>query len=141
MEVEAPRVVCAGAVVRGPGGRILVVRRANPPSQGAWSIPGGRVEAGETAAEAAHREVREETGMVVDIGSVAGRTDVQSEGAVVYDVLDFWATPLEEGVTLRAGDDAVDVRWVTREELAALPCTPGLVDILDSWRVWSPAAG
>lgn len=141
MDVEAARVACAGAVVQGLGGRILVVERAHPPSQGAWSIPGGRVEAGETAAEAARREVREETGLVVEIGPVAGRTDVQSESAVIYDVVDFWATPTEEGATLRAGDDAVAVRWVTREELTALPCTPGLVGILDRWRVWSARVG
>lgn len=114
-------VECAGAVVRDAVGRLLVVRRGRPPAEGLWSLPGGRIEAGETAAEAAVREVREETGLHVEAGAVL-ITAVIADGA--YRVQDFAARVV--GGELRAGDDASEVRWVTEAELGALEVTPGL---------------
>jgi ADP-ribose pyrophosphatase YjhB (NUDIX family) len=115
--------------------RIVVVRRGGPPSQGLWSLPGGRVEQGETLEQAAQREVWEETGLEVRIGDVAGRVDIP-HGLVVYDVTDFMATVVGPA-GLVAGDDATDARWVTRSELVDLPCSPGLVEALDAWAVWT----
>src|SRR2546430_16924216 len=66
--VMTARVPCAGAVVKDQAGRLLLVRRGREPGRGRWSLPGGRVEPGETAAEAAVREVREETGLDVVAG-------------------------------------------------------------------------
>ena len=129
------RVACVGAVVSDGEHRIVVVRRGRPPSQGLWSIPGGRVELGETLEQAAQREVREETGLDVVISHVAGRVDIP-HGPVVYDVTDFMATVVGH-VSLVVGDDADDARWVTREELSGLPCSPGLVEALDAWAVWA----
>lgn len=128
-------VACVGAVVSDGEHRIVVVRRGQPPSQGLWSLPGGRVEHGETLEQAAEREVREETGLDIVICEVAGRVDIP-HGLVVYDVTDFMATVVGHP-TLVAGDDAADARWVTREELAELPCSPGLVEALDQWAVWA----
>lgn len=116
-------VPCAGAVVADDAGRILVVRRRNPPSAGVWSLPGGRVEPGETPQAAAAREVLEETGLRVRVGVLLGRVRIGS-----YDVHDFAAEVL--GGDLQAGDDATDVRWVTPDELGALPTSPRLVDEL-----------
>lgn len=131
------KVACVGAVVCDAERRIVVVRRGQPPSQGLWSLPGGRVEHGETLEQAAQREVREETGLEVVISEAAGRVDIP-HGPVVYDVTDFMATVV--GPTrLVAGDDAADARWVTRDELAALACSPGLVEALDAWAVWTRA--
>src|SRR5437763_11981549 len=62
------RVACAGAVIRDRPGRILLVLRANDPGRGLWSLPGGRVEPGETPEQAVVREVREETGLEVSVG-------------------------------------------------------------------------
>jgi len=70
MSPEGPAekpIECAGAVVRDGAGRLLLVQRGRAPSAGLWSLPGGRVEPGETAAEAAAREVTEETGLVVEV--------------------------------------------------------------------------
>jgi 8-oxo-dGTP diphosphatase len=129
------RVPCVGAVVRDESGRILVVRRALPPSQGLWSIPGGRVEPGETLAEAARREVREETGLDVDVQEILGHVDIP-HGDVVYDVADFAATVSGNVPPLAAGDDAGDARWVTAAELRNLPTTPQLFSTLAGWGVW-----
>lgn len=118
-------VECAGAIVRDDAGRLLLIRRGRPPAVGAWSLPGGRIEAGETAAEAAAREVFEETGLRVEIGPLL-ITAVIWDGT--YRVQDFAATVIDG--ELRAGDDAAEVRWVDDDELAALPLSPGLLDEL-----------
>lgn len=114
-------VVCAGAVVVDDTGRLLLVQRANEPSRGRWSVPGGRVEAGESLAAAAAREVAEETGLLVDIGALL--QTVALPGG--YVVSDFAATVV--GGQLRAADDALDARWCTPEEVRALPLSPGLL--------------
>jgi 8-oxo-dGTP diphosphatase len=127
------RVPCAGAVVRDQAGRLLLVRRGREPSRGRWSLPGGRVEAGETAADAVVREVREETGLDVLAGPPIGRVERPGPGGVTYVIEDIACTV--RGGQLRAGDDADDVRWVDRAELAALPLTDGLLEALTGWNV------
>jgi 8-oxo-dGTP diphosphatase len=107
-------------VVTDDRGRILVIRRRNPPAAGRWSLPGGRIEAGETPGEAAAREVLEETGLQVTVGAELAHVRI---GA--YDIHDFAATVT--GGELRGGDDATDARWVTPEELRGLPTSAGLV--------------
>ena len=114
---------CAGAVIRDRDGRLLLVRRGRAPSMGLWSVPGGRVEAGETPAQAAAREVREETGLEVEVGRLLGSVRIGD-----YLVHDFAAHVV--GGRLAAGDDAVDVRWCSWDEAALLPLTPGLLDEL-----------
>ncbi len=116
-------VLCAGAVITDAEGRLLLVRRRNEPAAGRWSLPGGRVEPDESPAEAAAREVREETGLIVEIGDEVLRVVLDN-----WDIHDFAGTVA--GGSLLAGDDAVDVRWVTGAELAALPTSPGLVEAL-----------
>jgi 8-oxo-dGTP diphosphatase len=118
-------VPCAGAIVRDDAGRLLLVRRRNPPAAGAWSLPGGRIEPGETAAEAAAREVREETGLVVDVGAAVLRLPAV-DGR--WDITDFAARVV--GGELAPASDASDARWVTDAELARLDTTPGLLDAL-----------
>ena len=111
-------------------GRILLIRRGHPPGEGLWSVPGGRVEPGETDAEAVVREVREETGLAVAVGALLGSVVREGPGAT-YDIFDYAATPA--GGTLRAGDDAADAAWFAVPELDGLPMTPGLVDALTEW--------
>lgn len=123
---EKPQPVeCAGAVVRDAAGRLLLVRRGHEPSLGLWSLPGGRIDPGESAAEAAAREVHEETGLEVTVGPLLASVEIGD-----FLVHDFAATVI--GGELRAGDDASDVRWCSDDELAVLELTPGLLAALTS---------
>ena len=131
--MELPRVPCAGAVVRDASGRLLLVRRGQEPGRGLWSLPGGRCEPGETAAETAVREVREETGLEVAAGPLVGQVERPGLGGMVYVIDDIACTVC--GGELAAGDDADDVRWVDAAGLALLPLSDGLLDALTGWDV------
>lgn len=124
---------CVGAVVLDEQGRLLLIKRGHPPGAGLWSLPGGRVEPGETDEMALRREMREETGLLVEAGALLGTVRRPAPGGDVYDIRDYGATVT--GGTLRAGDDAADARWATAGEAAALPLTDGLLAILASWGV------
>ncbi|MFW3171901.1 NUDIX domain-containing protein [Geodermatophilus sp. CPCC 206100] len=127
-----PVVACVGAVVLDARGRLLLVRRGHEPSRGLWSVPGGRVESGETTAAAVEREVREETGLAVRAGAELGRVRIPGAG-VVYDVVDLACTLLEPDAAPVAGDDADAVTFADAEELARLRCTPLLLETLRGW--------
>ena len=124
---------CVGAVVRDDQGRLLMVRRGHAPAAGTWSVPGGRVEPGESDADAVVREVREETGLEVRPDALVGHVERLAPGGVVYDIFDY-AAHVVSG-QLSAGTDAADARWVSEDQLAALDCSPGLVAELRSWGV------
>jgi 8-oxo-dGTP diphosphatase len=113
-----------GAIIIEPGGaRVVLVKRAHPPIQGQWSIPGGALEVGELVRDAAIREAREETGLIIEPGELLGVYDRvlrHADGRVQYHyvLVDFLCRPV--GGELRAGTDAAEVRWFTREELPPL---------------------
>lgn len=117
---EHPLPSCHALVRR--GNDILLVRRARPPLQGYWSVPGGGIELGETAAEAVVREVREETGLTVEVSRFLGYADAieRDESLRVryhYVILYFEARPIDGN--LLSGDDAAEVRWMSRTEAEA----------------------
>jgi ADP-ribose pyrophosphatase YjhB (NUDIX family) len=112
-----------GAVVIADG-RILLVRRGAAPRIGHWSLPGGAQELGETFAEACAREVREETGIKIEILGLVDAVDSitrDAGGRVQYHYLlvDLLARP--SGGALKAGDDVSDARWFAPDEALALP--------------------
>jgi ADP-ribose pyrophosphatase YjhB (NUDIX family) len=84
--------------------------------------------------------VREETGLCVEVGEIAGAVEIPFGDGLVYDVTDFRAAPVGASAVPVAGDDASAVAWVSRQELAALDCSPGLIDALDRWQIWQPVS-
>ncbi len=126
-------VPCVGAVVKDSRGRLLLIKRGHEPGAGLWSLPGGRIEPGETDAEALVREMLEETGLIVEPGRLIGQVRRPGIAGDVIDIKDYAATVT--GGTLRAGDDAADARWVGTKELGALAVTDGLVEALTDWGI------
>jgi ADP-ribose pyrophosphatase YjhB (NUDIX family) len=131
------RVPCVGAVIRDSGERLLLIQRRNEPGAGRWSLPGGRIEPGESDQQAVVREVAEETGLTVTCGPLLGAVERPGRAGAVVDIWDYVA--FIDGGELAAGDDAADARWVTDAEALALDAagelTDGLVEALRSWRV------
>lgn len=122
---------CVGAVVFDHIDRLLLVRRVNAPGKGRWSVPGGRVEAGENDHQAVLREVVEETGLDVEITGHLGCVQLPAPDGGVFDIHDYTCR-VKDG-TLRAGDDADDVRWCDAATLAVLPVVDGLIEALTDW--------
>jgi mutator protein MutT len=131
---EPPVVACVGAVVHDAHGRLLLIQRGHAPARGRWTLPGGRVEPGETPEDAVVREVREETGLTVLPGAVVGRVQIPGEG-VTYDVVDFACTLAQPSEAAVAGDDADAVTFASAADLDRLPTTPRLVETLRTWGV------
>jgi 8-oxo-dGTP diphosphatase len=129
--VPAQRVRCVGAVIRDTRGKILLIKRGHPPGAGLWSLPGGRVETGETDHAAVVREVGEETGLIVAPSTFLGAVERPAAEGTVLDIRDYEATVI--GGALTPGDDAADARWVGAAGLVMLPLTPGLVEALAAW--------
>lgn len=123
--------VCVGAVAV-ENGRLLLIHRGQDPGRGLWSVPGGRVDAGETLAEAIVREVREEAGLDVVCDRFLGWVERIDETSH-FVILDFAVTVLELSRVrrnLRAGDDAIEAAWVPLEEVTEYPLVDGLADFL-----------
>lgn len=132
-----PEVAAVGAIAIRDR-KLLLVRRGRPPSTGLWSLPGGKVEPGESESDAVRREVFEETGLRVEVGALAGEVVRAGVGDVTYRIHDYLVETVSgaDG-TARAGDDADDVAWVPLEELSARDLTEGLIEALTSWSILS----
>jgi 8-oxo-dGTP diphosphatase len=125
------RIPCVGAIVRDEVGRLLVIQRGHPPAAGMWTLPGGRVEPGESHEQACVREMREETGLEVEVGRLVGQVERDAPGGDTFVIDDFACRVI--GGALRAGDDAADARFVSEAELAGLPLVPLLRETLSEW--------
>jgi len=120
--------VCVGAIAVDDD-RLLLVRRANQPGAGTWSVPGGRVEPGETVGEAVVREVREETGLEALCGSLLGWVErIGDEHHFV--ILDF-VVEILDAADPTAGDDALEAAWVPLVDVAEMTdLVDGLAEFL-----------
>jgi mutator protein MutT len=128
----AQPVVSVGAVIV-DGGRVLLIRRGQPPLHGRWSLPGGVVEIGETLHEAIVREVREETGLEVEVGpvlEVLDRIERDPDNRVEYHYVIIDYRCLVRGGRLTCGSDADDVRWVAASDVAAFGVTAAVADVV-----------
>lgn len=127
------RPIAAALAVVARDGKVLLVRRGNPPDIGRWGFPGGRIEPGERLADAAVRELREETGVQATAGAVLTALDVvrferndRPEGAEPTEprLTDHFVLIAVECTWLagegRAADDALEARWFTRDEVRQL---------------------
>lgn len=113
---------------------ILLIRRSQPPSVGMWSLPGGRVALDETMADAVRREVQEETGLLVDVGDIAGVVErTYPDEGFHYVIVDYFVTVT--GGDLRPGADAAEARWVDLQQIEALPLVPRLVEALKDFGI------
>ena len=118
--------VAVGAVAR-RGDELLLVCRGSSPGKGRWSVPGGRVEPGETLAQAVVRELAEETGLLGVCGGFVGFAERIGDGRH-FVILDFEVTVADESDELAAGGDAADVGWFHVDELGGLPLVDGLAE-------------
>ena len=134
MQPEFPEVplVGVGAIII-EDSYVLLVKRAHPPLQAQWSIPGGALEVGELVRDAAIREAREETGLTVEPGELLGvydriLRDPEQHVQYHYVLVDFLCRRVAGD--LAAASDASDVRWFRREELAALGLAEDTLDVI-----------
>jgi 8-oxo-dGTP diphosphatase len=128
--LKNPVPAVAAIILRGD--EILLIRRGCEPGIGKWSVPGGSVEIGETLEEAVKREVREETGLEIEVGELAGVSDLiakrDGELQFHYVLIDYLAA-VTHGEAV-AATDAAECRWVRLDEIGAYDVTKTLLDRL-----------
>ena len=131
-------IVAVGAFVFDREGRVLLVERAKDPGKGLWTVPGGRLERNETLAQAVAREVREETGLTVEVGALACVVERMGDD-FHFVILDYLARVI--GGTLAPASDVSDAKFVTDTEVARLRVTDGLIPLLEraraTYATWS----
>src|SRR5271170_2799037 len=130
---ETPLVGIGAIIIE--NARVVLVKRAHPPLQAEWSIPGGVLEIGELLREAAIREAREETGLIVDPGELLGVYDriiflrnPEQRVQYHYVLIDFLCRRVAGD--LAAASDAAEVGWFTREELPELKLAEDTLDVI-----------
>jgi 8-oxo-dGTP diphosphatase len=128
-----PQIAVSAAIFR--DGKVLLTRRARSPAKGFYSLPGGRVEFGESLHQALAREIHEETGLDIDIIALAGWREVlpATAGAGHYLIMSFAARWVAREPVLN--DELDDYRWIAPEALASLgdlKLTGGLEEVIQS---------
>lgn len=131
---QRPQLAVSAAIFRDD--RVLLVRRARSPGMGFYSLPGGRVEFGESLHTALHREVDEETAIQIDIVGLAGWREVlpTSGGGGHYMIMSFAAR--WKALEPVLNDEHDDFKWLKPDEMAELKMTGGLQEVVQAaWRI------
>lgn len=137
-----PHVQLAVSAVIRRDDTLLLVRRARPPAAGTWALPGGRVRFDEGVTDALVREVREETGLEVDVGRLLGWDERRASTPEPshFVILNFLARVVGERRAPVPGDDADRARWTPLREVPTLPMPAGLPEYLRAHDVLSSGA-
>jgi len=132
VQPQHPQLAVSAAIFRGD--KILLVRRARSPAKGFYSLPGGRVEFGESLHGALHREVGEETGLKIEIAGLAGWREVlpESAGSGHYLIMSFAARWTEKEPVLN--EELDDFKWLSPDALDDLRLTGGLAEVIRAAR-------
>ena len=132
-----PQLAVSGAIFR--DGKVLLVRRSRSPGKGFYSLPGGRVEFGESLHTALHREVDEETGLKIEILELAGWREVLpgTGGGGHYLIMSFAARWTAREPVLN--DEHDDFKWLAPDALGDLKLTGGLLEVIAAARRQIPA--
>jgi ADP-ribose pyrophosphatase YjhB (NUDIX family) len=127
-----PQLAVSAAIFR--DGKVLLVRRARSPGQGFYSLPGGRVEFGESLHAALHREVDEETGLKIEIIGLAGWREVLpgTTGGGHYLIMSFASRWIGNEPVLN--DEHDDFKWLAPEAIGDLRVTGGLQEVIEAAR-------
>jgi ADP-ribose pyrophosphatase YjhB (NUDIX family) len=139
---DAPLVGVAAAVFD-DAGRVLLVQRGRPPRAGSWGLPGGLLEIGETLVAGVQREVREECGVEIAVGAVAGVFEPitrDDAGRIEYHyvVIDYWASWVSGEA--HAGDDAAAVAWAPLASLDDYDLLPDARRVIEqAYAMWASA--
>jgi len=130
---DRPYLAVSAAII--DNGEVLIVRRARPPVQGIYTLPGGVVESGETVTEAVIREVREETALTIEPATLAGYREMITREAggrtERHFVILCFAARLISGKAI-PNDEIEEIRWCRPDELDELDTTDGLADIVEA---------
>lgn len=113
--------------------RILLVKRANEPNKGKWSVPGGLVRVGESLVDALKREIREEVGVEIEVDDVACVSEEIFRNGEVrfhYVIIDFFARIIHGSV--RPGSDAAEIRWVPIHEVDKIETVDFVKELINS---------
>jgi 8-oxo-dGTP diphosphatase len=111
--------------------KVLLVKRGRAPFAGLWSLPGGKVEGGETPRQAVCREIKEETGIEAEVEGIIDTVTIAAGlpgGTTPYRLTVFYGRPV--GGSLKAGSDSEAAEWVHLDDIDALPMTEGAAELI-----------
>jgi mutator protein MutT len=136
-KLPEPR-IGVGGILFNENQEVLLIKRNQPPAQGLWSIPGGRLEPGESLVEACRREFYEETNLETDVKHIVAVVDRQLEG-FHYVIIDFYVELIDKTKNKPvAQSDVLEAQWVHLDKLGRYNLVTGLADILNgAYRDWA----